>query len=177
MTGALKEGVYYALDDYAGVGRRLVILTIDGIITLALLAVTLASFLYLTPNSRRGFQLHMLVFVCVAFLYLAVLARSTWGTLGYKLMGVRIVSLTGQVPKLGSMAYRTLFAVLGPMNGLLDIAWLAGDANRQSVRDKLAGTYIVKQSAVPAGRGRLRRATLSVFGYTIMVQEVGQDVT
>ena len=177
MTSAEVDGVYYTQKDYAGVGRRLVILTVDGMVTLALLAAVLVSFMYLTPNSRRGFQLHMLGFVCMAFLYLAVLARSTWGTLGYKLTGVRVVSLTGQVPKLGSMAYRTLFAVLGPLNGLLDIAWVAGDANRQSVRDKLAGTYIVRRSAVPAGRGRLRRATLSLFGYTLMVQEVGRDVT
>jgi uncharacterized RDD family membrane protein YckC len=169
--------VYYARDDYAGVGRRLTILTIDAIVTVALLIAALLSFTILTPESRSSFHVHMMLFGCAAFLYLAVLARSEWGTLGYKLTGVRVVNLGGQVPTLGSMAYRSLFAVLGPLNGVLDLVWVAGDSNRQSMRDKLAGTYIVKRAAVPAGRGRMRRVAVSLLGYTLMVNEVSRDVT
>jgi uncharacterized RDD family membrane protein YckC len=146
-------------------------------VTLALLVVVLLSFQSLAPNSRRAFNLHLLAFVSATFLYLAVLARTEWGTLGYKLTGVRVVNLSGQVPTLGSMAYRTLFALLGPVNALLDIVWVAGDPNAQSVRDKLAGTYVVRRSTAPAGRGRIRRVTLSLLGYILTVHEVGRDGT
>ena len=174
---SLGDGVYYSRSDYAGVGRRLVILMIDGVVTLVFLVVLLLSFLSLAPDSRRALDLHLLAFVSATFMYLAVLARTEWGTLGYKLTGVRVVNLNGQVPTLGSMAYRTLFALLGPVNALMDIVWVGGDPNAQSVRDKLAGTYIVRRSAAPAGRARIRRVTLSVFGYILMVHEVGRDVT
>jgi uncharacterized RDD family membrane protein YckC len=173
----VAEGVYFVRSDYAGVGRRLVILVIDGSLLLFVFLATMVSYHVLTPQSPTGFHAHVLGYILASFLYLAVVARSRLGTLGYLVTGVRVVNLCGHVPSLSAMAYRSLFAVLGPLNGLLDLVWLSGDPNRQSIRDKLAGTYIVRRSAQPAGRGRLRHVTLSLFGYTLMVSEVGRDVT
>ena len=173
----VSEGVYYSRTDYAGVGRRLVILSVDSAVLLVLLMAVLASYIVLTPDSESAFHLHSLAYLSMSFLYLAVVSRSRLGTVGYMLTGVRVVSLGGDVPSLGAMAYRSLFAVLGPLNALIDIMWVGGDPNRQSLRDKLAGTYIVRRSAQPAGRGRLRHVSISFLGYTFMVNEVGRDVT
>ena len=131
----------------------------------------------LTPHSRAGFNVHMLSYVLILFLYLAVLSRSRFGTLGYRVAGVRVVGLSGEAPTLGTMAYRSLFVVMGPLNGLIDLVWVVGDPCRQTLRDKIAGTYIVRRGAKPAGRGRVGRSTLSFLGYSLSVDEVRRGVT
>src|SRR5262245_41290289 len=140
-----------------------------------MLLAAIVSHALLTPDSPASFHLHAAVFVLAAFLYLVVVARSTRGTLGYFIAGVRPVNLHGVTPSLGAMSYRCLFIALGPFNGVIDLLWLAGDRDRQTLRDKLAGTYMVRRTAEPAGRGPIRRAMLTALGYTLMVQEVGRD--
>ena len=169
-----RDGVYYAQADYAGIGRRLAILAVDGTMLLAMLLATIASYTLLTPDSLTGFHVHAAILIVAWFLYLAVLARTTRGTLGYSVTGVRPVNLHGETPSLGAMSYRSLFVALGPLNGAIDLLWVAGDRDRQALRDKLAGTYMVRRTAQPAGRGPIRHATMTALGYTFMVQEVGR---
>jgi hypothetical protein len=75
------------------------------------------------------------------------------------------------------MLFRTLFAVLGPLNALLDLIWLGGDNDRQALRDKLAGTYVIRRGAQPLGTG-LQKHVMITFGYwSFLVREVSRKVT
>ena len=171
------EGVYYAVEDYASLSRRLVIMVVDATVLFVVLVCTLVSYLATAEGSRVAFRAYALAYVFLCFLYLAVLARSRVGTLGYALASVRVVNLVGERPSLAAMAYRALFGAMGPFNAVLDVLWLGGDTHRQALRDKLAGTYVVRRGAQPAGRGRQNRVVVSVFGYTFMVREVNRAVT
>jgi uncharacterized RDD family membrane protein YckC len=164
-------GVYYALKDYAGLGRRLLILAIDGMVLYIGYVASMMAF-GLGLLGSAGPYVWALGFAAFCYLYLAVLARSRFGTLGYILASVQVVDLTGKRPSLACMSIRTWFAVLGPLNALLDVVWLGGDANRQALRDKLAGTYVIRKGAVPGGGGPQAYVLIWFLGYSVMVREV-----
>lgn len=169
-------GVFYARKDLAGLGRRILILAVDGLVLYVGYVVSLMAFdggwLRSVPP-----DLWPLCFAVFCYLYLGVLARSRFGTLGYAVASVRVVDLTGARPGLACMSLRTLFAVLGPINALLDVIWLGGDSHRQALRDKLAGTYIIRRGAVPAGEGPQRHVIIWILGYALMVRDVGRGAT
>jgi uncharacterized RDD family membrane protein YckC len=164
-------GVYYALKDYAGLGRRILILAIDGLVIYIGYLVSMMAFGFGLLGNASPY-VWALGFAMFCFLYLAVLARSRFGTVGYAVASVQVVDLAGMRPSLACMSFRTLFAVLGPLNALLDVVWLGGDSNRQALRDKLAGTYIIRRGAVPGGVGRQKYVFIWVLGYGVMVREV-----
>ena len=58
------------------------------------------------------------------------------------------------------------------MSILFDIVWLGGDPNRQSIRDKFAGTYVIRRKATPAGRGPIEFKIYFMFDYGIIFAEV-----
>jgi uncharacterized RDD family membrane protein YckC len=168
------QGVYYSLKDYAGLGRRLLILGIDAGVIIAALLVALLAY-GLAPDGLLS-SIHFYAGGYVVFLafYLAVLGRSDLGTLGYLLTSVRVVNLQGDRPSLTCMLFRSSFVVLGPFNALLDIIWLGGDSNRQSIRDKLTGTYVVRRKAKPSGVG-VQNYVMITFGYwNFLVREVSR---
>lgn len=164
-------GVFYAMKDYAGLGRRMLILAIDGLVIYAeyVLSMRVCD---LELLGSAGPYIWILGFAVFCYLYLAVLARSRFGTLGYAVTSVQVVDLTGAKPSLACMSFRSVFAVLGPLNALLDVVWLGGDSNRQALRDKLAGTYIIRRGAVPAGVGVQTHVLIWFLGYGLMVREV-----
>jgi uncharacterized RDD family membrane protein YckC len=170
------EGVYYSLADYAGLGRRLLILTIDGVL-LFLAFITLLALYGFAMGPGSSIHLFMASYAVLCFMYLAVLARSRMGTIGYKLTGVRVVDLSGKRPSLACMTYRSLFAVLGPFNALLDLIWLSGDPYRQGLRDKLAGTYIIRRGAEPEGVGLQKHVMITLGWWSLLVREVTRKVT
>lgn len=43
----------------------------------------------------------------------------------------------------------------GPLNFFVDILWLNGEENRQTLRDKMFGTYVIKRQAQPEGTGKI----------------------
>jgi uncharacterized RDD family membrane protein YckC len=124
-----------------------------------------------------GLYAWALGFAVFCYLYLAVLARSRFGTLGYTLASVQVLDLSGMRPSLACMSFRTVFAVLGPINALLDVIWLGGDSHRQALRDKLAGTYIIRKGAVPGGEGPQRHVLVWFLTYSFVVREVGKRGT
>jgi hypothetical protein len=67
--------------------------------------------------------------------------------------------------------------VFGPINLLVDIIWLGGDPNRQSIRDKFAGTYVVRRKAQPAGFAPIRYKTYFMFNYNLVFAEVERQET
>ena len=83
---------------------------------------------------------------------------------------VRVTDLHGQRPGLGRLTIRLIIG-LG-FNSLVDLVFVASDASRQGLRDKLAGTYVIKRQAVIAGRGELVYANLFLMNMALIYREV-----
>ena len=64
---------------------------------------------------------------------------------------------------------------LGPIYWLLDICWLSGDQQRQALLDKLAGTYVVRLHAEPAGAGTFTLQQCFICGYALLLRTVQAD--
>ena len=62
--------------------------------------------------------------------------------------------------------------MLGPINFVLDLLWVWSDSYRQTLRDKLAYTYVVRRDAVPEGRGPIAFAHYSILGWHLLCREV-----
>ncbi len=170
--GGLGEGVYFAREAYAGLLRRFLIIAIDvGVLVLAgfLLGVVWFALLPARVNPSAGFGWSWLA---VTYVYLTIIEASQLGTLGFLLTGVKIVNLKGERPSIVRMTFRLCLCVFGPFNAFVDLLWLGGDDQRQTLRDKLAGTYVVKKQAVPAGQGVVGLAYYYLLGYALMVPEV-----
>jgi hypothetical protein len=53
------------------------------------------------------------------------------------------------------MALRFFLLFLGPLILFVDILWLTGEENRQTLRDKMFATYVIKRQAQPEGTGKI----------------------
>ena len=49
------------------------------------------------------------------------------------------------------MTFRLLLWLFGPINLLIDLLWIGADTENQSLRDCLAGTYVIRHDATPIG--------------------------
>jgi len=162
------QGVYFATADYATFWQRTLILGIDGVIVLV--AFVLLVPLELPPHPAA--EKWLFVWLGLTVLYLVV-AEAFIGTLGFLVTGMRIVNLRGERPSVWRMLFRLgLWLVGGPFHPLLDLCFLAGDPHRQTVRDKLAGTYVVHWDATPVGTGKIRAAQLMILCWSLYCQEV-----
>jgi uncharacterized RDD family membrane protein YckC len=121
--------------------------------------------------TRIVLNLLLATWCALFFSYFVLLKRSRFGTLGYRLGRVRIVGLDGHPPSIGALTFRLTFVMLGPIN-YLDSIWLASDRHRQSLRDKLAHTYVIRRNAEPAGTGRIVYAAYEICGYNFIFCEV-----
>jgi len=147
--------VYYDIHDCAGFWTRAASLVVD------LVAIALITIFFLWVLSTVGLVSmdvdptpRTLALLCVpAYVYLTVLKRSSVRTPGYWLTGLRIVDLKGRPPSMFTMSLRLAWWLLGPINPILDFLYLSEDEQRQTIRDKLMGTLVVKVAAHPAGHG------------------------
>lgn len=164
-------GVYYETRDYIGLGRRLLILAID-------LAVLGAGWLIVEIISAAGFVsdatygmlgIGLLLF---AYLYLTVVKASRLRTLGYRIVGARIVTIKGERPSIFRMSYRLMLWVVGPLNVIADLIWLGVDRDRQSLRDHFAGTYVIGATATSVGEGPVHLAYFQAFTLSLMLPTV-----
>ena len=159
----VEEGVYYRRADYAGVFRRLLIESVDFSVAFAVSsALTLITLFIFMPEdtSSQAFVdrltwILLIVWPSVWFTYLVILKRTRFRTLGYLIGGAKIVNLQGALPGIGALTIRLAFATIGPINVIIDLFWITGDDNRQALRDKFAGTYVINKKAKPAGRGKI----------------------
>ena len=110
--------------------------------------------------------------IAFGFVYLVLLKRSRFRTLGYIVGGIRIVSIHGERPSIWSLTIRALFAFFGPFNVLIDIIWLTNDESRQALRDKFAHTYVIRDRAVPLGHGTIVYAAYTIFATNFLFAEV-----
>jgi hypothetical protein len=56
--------------------------------------------------------------------------------------------------------------------GLIDFFWITGDDDRQTLRDKLAQTYVIRAGAQPAGRGPIVYEVYHMLAWTLYLPEV-----
>jgi len=173
--GGSPTGVYYRRNDYMGVARRLLIDVIDIPVAMALSALVVFAAKALTGGRGISLEAALLLIGAVWFAYFVILKRSTIRTLGYIVFGARIVNLKGGQPTVLSLLARLCFAFIGPLKAVVDLFWLTGDPNRQAIRDKFAGTYVIRLNATPAGTGAIRLRTYMLWGMTFMFNEVRGD--
>jgi len=169
------ESVLYAASEYASLLRRFAILVVDGaVIFLAwcLIAATMPH--TIGPYGRLNPKL-VLSGLAFGYLYLAISKPSRIRTLGYWITGVRIVDHKGQAPSLVRMTFRVFLWSLGPFNPVIDLLWLSGDRHRQTLRDKIAGTYVIRHEATPISRGHRKATYLSLMGVTLVLWEIEPD--
>jgi len=173
----LGNGVYYSESDYAGLGRRLLILIIDGCVLGAICFALVVGFLYVDYAyfaDGRFFTFEWYFGICLGinFVYLVILKPSRFRTLGYILTGVRIVTLQGTRPTFWQMTWRFLLWVFGPFNILVDVFWIGGDDHKQSIRDKFAYTYVIRKAATPVGGGVIKIVSVDFMLLRLLFREV-----
>ena len=107
-----------------------------------------------------------------AYTYFVIVKHSRFCTLGYRLGRVRIVDVRGELPSWGALSLRLLFAVFGPINFVIDMLWIPSDPCKQSLRDKLTHTYVVKAGARAAGPARLVYRNYYLLGMAFVFREI-----
>jgi uncharacterized RDD family membrane protein YckC len=107
------------------------------------------------------------------YLYLTVLKRSRVRTLGYILAGVRIVDVQGGRPSLLQMTTRLWPLLPLPWSFLFDLGWVVDEPHRQTLRDKWAGTFVVRRKAKPTGIASIRYKRIGFFGLFLIFPEIG----
>lgn len=171
MTSALEsqpaDGVWYRSEDYAGFYQRFAILAIDGgVLAIAAILIIPLSALHVPELAL------FLAWLAFALAYLVFLEAYT-GTLGFFLLNVKIVNLCGERPSLFRMLFRLMLWTLGgPFQFWVDLLWMTGDDRKQTVRDKIAGTYVVRKDALPIGNGRVKLRRLMFMGFNMLFSEV-----
>ena len=165
------EGVYYRRQDYAGLWRRLLAASVDafvivtGLIAAVLIGEALADSVFV------GFM----TWLVLSLAYLVICKRTRVRTLGYRLAGMRLVDIRGGAPHSLRVTFRLLFALMGGYSstlGLIDFFWITGDDDRQTLRDKLAQTYVIRAGAQPAGRGPIVYEVYHMLAWTLYLPEV-----
>jgi len=163
-----NSGVIYSDNAYVGLWVRILAILID---SFSLLIIGLAIYIIWTL-----FQLpekYFLIFVIIlSFIYLTVVKSSKTGTFAYILLKLKVVDLNGNQPSLFKMITRFALLVTGPLNIIIDMIWLTSEQTKQTLRDKIAGTYVIKQDSLPIELGIIKYKHLDVMGYALSIKEV-----
>lgn len=174
----LKEnfGVIYTKEDYAGFIKRVLIGVVDGLVFIVLLTPWIV-FTTLLLNNHGAFYLRInwIFTIILSVWYFALLKRSKYRTVGYVLMGVKIVNLQGETPSIFKMILRLFLLFLGPFTMYIDLLWITSEATKQTLRDKYVGTYVVNKNAAPVRQGKLQNVTLGVMSWSLMYREIKEE--
>ena len=166
-------GAIYSKEDHIGLWVRILIMLIDGV-ALAIygLLVSLLFEMFYLP-----FNYFLFPFFIGAFLYLTIVKSSQTGTIAYIMLKIKVVDLNGNSPSFIKMMIRFALLIIGPLEFILDMIWLTGESTRQTLRDKVAGTYVLKSDANPIEYGVIKYVYLDVLGYAFTVKEVQGNKT
>lgn len=188
-TGSNTEnGVYYKIEDYGSLLRRFLAITVDLVvlILLSLLIAWIWAFFADSPNLEPAFEYgwelialtNPAYFWCCLFifyLYMSVVKPTKLRTIGYRIANLKVVDLQGVRPSILKMTWRFLLLVFGPFSLLVDLIWLGGDENRQTLRDKLAATYVIRLNAVPMGTGIIVHRRYFLLCWSFLFREVKRN--
>ena len=170
----VRRGVLYESRDYLGFWKRVLISVLDVavVVVSAVLLIAIAETVLGMDSEARNGLLVTAVFGAVATAYLIFLKRSTARTLGYRMFRARIVNLRGERPTVWQMFQRLGFMVFGPGNYVIDLAWIAQEGTKQALRDKWAGTYVVRAGAKPRAEGDIATPLHNLLGFSMFFDEV-----
>ncbi len=164
-----EVGVTFRLDDYAKLWQRILADVVD--VSFLFLSLVLAVAVLPEELTERV----TILWIGFCAFYLVVLKATSLRTIGYRVMKLRLIKLTGKPATVWSCTVRTLFAVIGPLNYGLDLLWIPGDPARQALRDKFAETLVIRESAQPAKTGRIRYRRFHFLGWTFLFSEVDHE--
>jgi uncharacterized RDD family membrane protein YckC len=164
---ALGDGAYWGAENafaseraraYAGFWRRFWAIGIDTVIVLLLALIGGLSLLAVYPDmSFRAAEIVGWLIVVAYF----VIGNGRGATLGKKSLGIKVIDTAGNPPGLQAGFIRSLLpegagglryilpAFLGWIPAvifvvqLIDLLWMLWDDRRQTLHDKMAGTYVV----------------------------------
>ena len=114
----------------------------------------------------------------IFLVYMIGLKFAFGATLGYRLLGMQIVSINGAKPTVKQIAIRLIAAFFSALALGLGYLWIALDKNKQAWHDKIAGTYVIRPKATPVGTTEVRRnnlirtkllATLAVVSVSLFI--------
>lgn len=175
IDNSLGDADYYDPKAYAGFGTRILIMIVD-LFLILLLGITLwvpLAGLWIggvIESDPSGY--FWILYLFTIWIYLAPIKRSDFGTIGYKLLGVKLVSAKGGRPSLVNMSVRMMLWMFGPFNFLMDLLWLGADTESQSLRDCYLETYLVSRSATPTGRAPVHLTRYNALGFALSYPRV-----
>jgi len=126
---------------YAGVGSRFIALLIDGVI-LGVIGAVIG--LIVDGNAASTNGASSLLSIVISAAYFIGLIGSSGMTLGGRVLGVRVVDRDGQQPSYGTAAIRWIGSYISGIILLIGYLMAFWDSKRQTLHDKMAGTYAVK---------------------------------
>ena len=168
LQNTLGKGVYFAASDYARLPRRLAIVLIDGVVLVGGYLVVGSVLLTLGLVNQAQLQA---IFLITVWFCLAVL-KPTIRTPGYWITGCRVVTLRGRRPSVARMTFRLLLCLLGPFTPFIDLFWASVDEQHQTLRDRFAGTCVVRNRAVPVGTSNVRVSHYHALSYNLTYASV-----
>ncbi len=140
----------YVRTQYGGYWKRGIANLIDGLLLGIVFAIVSFSSNILTA------VVELVIFLA----YMIGLKFAFGATLGYRLLGMQIVSINGAKPTVKQIAIRLIAAFVSALAFGLGYLWIALDKNKQAWHDKIAGTYVIRPKATPVGTTEVRRNNL-----------------
>ena len=122
---------------YAGFWRRFAALALDGLIVCAMSLVLGGIF-------GDQSQLGNAVGVILGLAYYVYFFTGTGQTVGSKVMGIKVVDVNGRPLAVGPAIIRVLGAYVSGMLLGLGYLWMLRDANKQTLHDKMASSFVIK---------------------------------
>lgn len=137
--------------DLASFGSRVAASIVDVLILLVVYVVLIFGAQQASSNALRA--LGSLIGLALLFLYKPLMEGSSGQTVGKKIKGIVVVRAEGGGPiGYGSAFVRALVASsigVFPPAFLVDVLWSLWDPRRQALRDKAAGTIVVRVAERP----------------------------
>jgi len=151
---------------FAGFWQRFISFCIDGAILSAVCFLLLAPVIadWLIPEDAKGTALGDIVLgpiLAVTLILASTLVSLSYfsvgdglgGTAGKRMLGLRVVNSNGSTPGLPTGFLRNLMRLVTSVAwfvGLFAHLWMIWDERNQTLYDKMAGTYVVRQHATGA---------------------------
>ncbi len=183
---AEPNAVYYADADYASPARRAGAWSTDLLVLfVAFWALGIAAgLLYVprelrtqtrTPETQKQISKHIkpaqvplcLVWMAGVVFYHVALRRLRGGTLGYRIMGIRLIDKTGEAPAWRVLVKRFGLAILFIMPLGASYFRCRKSSKRQAMHDLFCGTWLVRKKARPAGPAMIAYLTRLLGTYPL----------
>lgn len=185
------NAVYFARDDYAPLSRRLGAAVIDLVGWWAITGLCIQTTIFVTAGSGLWRELdsqaravkveqvkqNLRVLLAVSPLVTAAayhigLRKLRGGTAGYRLMRIRLVDSDGLTPRWRALGKRFLAGVPLVLFFGLGYVTCRKSPRRQAMHDQVAGTWLVRRRAAPAGPAVTSYQTKLLGTYPLMLIDV-----